>query len=174
MTSKERVLKTIRFEKTDRAPFAVLNGQMWIAARHGLTMASMLDLPDAGAQLLVDAYREIGTEIMTSGCAAAWPMMEVMGGKVKMDAISAEILTRPLSSLDEIENFDVNEVIAGMRQEHYYQRTLVQMREMRRIVGDECMIGGGFFGPFTMAAQMLGVEDFMVDHDLRREVDRLP
>jgi uroporphyrinogen-III decarboxylase len=25
------------------------------------------------------------------------------------------------------------------------------------------MIGGGFFGPFTMAAQMLGVEDFMVE-----------
>ena len=173
MTSKERVLKTIRFEKTDRAPFAVLNGQMWIAARHGLTMASMLDLPDAGAQLLVDAYREIGTEIMTSGCAAAWPMMEVMGGKVKMDAISAEILARPLSSLDEIENFDVNEVIAGMRQEHYYQRTLVQMRGMRRIVGDECMIGGGFFGPFTMAAQMLGVEDFMVELLVGEEEDVL-
>ena len=90
MTSKERVLKTLRFEKTDRAPFAVLNGQMWIAARHGLTMASMLDLPDAGAQLLVDAYREIGTEIMTSGCAAAWPMMEVMGGCVEMNVHRAD------------------------------------------------------------------------------------
>jgi uroporphyrinogen decarboxylase len=100
-------------------------------------------------------------------------MMEVMGGKVKMDAISAEILTRPLSSLDEIENFDVNEVIAGMRQEHYYQRTLVQMRGMRRIVGDECMIGGGFFGPFTMAAQMLGVEDFMVELLVGEEEDVL-
>ena len=163
MTSKERVLKTLRFEKTDRPPFAVLNGQMWIAARHGLTMAGLLDLPDAGAQLLVDAYREIGTEIMTSGCSAAWPMMEVMGGKVEMNALAAEILTHPLGSLEEIDNYDVEKVIADMRAEHYYQRTLVQMKEMRRIVGEECMIGGGFFGPFTMAAQMLGVEDFMVE-----------
>ena len=163
MTNKERVLKTIRFEETDRAPFAVLNGQMWIAARNGLTMASMLDLPDAGAQLVVDAYREIGTEIYTSGCAAAWPMMQVMGGKVEMNVLAAEILERPLSELDEIDNFDVEKVIADMRQEHYYQRTLVQMKEMRRIAGDDTMIGGGFFGPFTMAAQMLGVEDFMVE-----------
>ena len=173
MTSKERVKKTIHFEKTDRPPFAVLNGQMWIAARHGLTMASLLDLPDAGAQLLVDAYREIGTEIMTSGCAAAWPMMEVMGGTVNMDTISAEILTRPLASLDEIRDFDVQKVIADMRAEHYYGRTLVQMREMRRLVGDECMIGGGFFGPFTMAAQMLGVEDFMVEMIAGEEEDVL-
>ena len=110
MTNKERVLKTIRFEKTDRIPVAVLNGQMWIAARNGLTMASMLDLPDAGAQLLVDAYREIGTEIYTSGCAAAWPMMQVMGGKVEMNVLAAEILERPLSELDEIDNFDVEKV----------------------------------------------------------------
>lgn len=163
MTNKERVLKTLHFEKTDRAPFAVLNGQMWIAARHGLTMASMLDLPDAGAQLLVDTYREIGTEIMTSGCAAAWPMMAVMGGKIEMDALAAEIITHPLTSLEDIEKYDVKCVIADMRADFWYQRTLVQMREMRRLVGDETMIGGGFFGPFTMAAQMLGVEDFMVE-----------
>lgn len=163
MTNKERVLKTLSFEKTDHTPVAVLNGQMWIAARNGLTMASMLDLPDAGAQMLVDAYREIGTEILTSGCAAAWPMMEAMGGKVDMNVLSAEILTRPLTSLDEIDNFDVQKVIADMRKDHYYQRTLVQMRKMREIVGDEIMIGGGFFGPFTMAAQMLGVQDFMIE-----------
>ncbi len=163
MTNKERIQKTIKFEKTDRIPFAILNGQMWIAARNGLTMASMLDLPDAGAKLLVEAYREIGTEIMTSGCAAAWPMMEIMGGKVDMDSIAAEITEHPLSSVDEIYGFDVNKVIDDMRKDHYYQRTLVQIKKMREIVGDDTMIGGGFFGPFTMAAQMLGVEDFMVE-----------
>ena len=163
MTNKERILRSISFEPTDRLPFAVLNGQMWICARKGLTMATLLDLPDAGAQLLVDAYREIGSEIMTSGCAAAWPMMSVMGGKVEMNVLSAEILTHPLSALSDIKKFDVNQVIADMKQDYYYQRTLVQIREMRRLIGDETMIGGGFFGPFTMAAQMLGVEGFMVE-----------
>ena len=163
MTNKERVLKSLAFEPTDRLPFAVLNGQMWICARNGLTAASLLDLPDAGAQLLVDAYREIGTEIMTSGCAAAWPMMAVMGGKVDMNTLAAEILTHPLGALSDISKYDVNRVIADMKQDHYYQRTLVQMKKMRALVGDETMIGGGFFGPFTMAAQMLGVENFMIE-----------
>lgn len=163
MTNKERVLKTLSFEKTDHTPFAVLNGQMWIAARNGLTMAGLLDLPEAGAQLLVDSYSEIGTEIMTSGCAAAWPMMTAMGGEVNMDVLAAEILSHPLKSLDEINGFDVGTVIADMKKDYYYQRTLLQMRKMREIVGNKTMIGGGFFGPFTMAAQMLGVEDFMVE-----------
>ncbi len=163
MTQKELVLKTIAFEKTPRTPFAVLNGHMWIAARSGLTMASLLDLPDAGAQILIDAYREIGTDILTAGCDAAWPMMEVMGGKVNMNVIAAEITEHPLSSPEDIDRFDVEKVISDMRNEHYYQRTLVQLREMRRIAGDGILIGGGFFGPFTMAAQMLGVEDFMVE-----------
>ena len=163
MTNKERVLKSLAFEPTDRLPFAVLNGQMWICARHGLTVAGLLELPDAGAQLLVDAYREIGTEIMTSGCAAAWPMMAVMGGKIDMKAIAAEIVFHPLTALSDIDKYDVDQVIAEMRKDYYYQRTLVQLRKMRDLVGDETMIGGGFFGPFTMAAQMLGVEDFMVE-----------
>ena len=177
MTNKERVLKSLSFEPTDRLPFAVLNGQMWICARNGLTVASLLELPDAGAQLLVDAYHEIGTEIMTSGCAAAWPMMTVMGGKVDMNALAAEIITHPLSALSDIGKYDVNSVIADMKQDHYYKRTLVQMRKMRELVGDETMIGGGFFGPFTMAAQMLGVEDFMVEmmdgeeEEINRAVD---
>ena len=163
MTSKERILKTLLFEETDHTPFAVLNGQMWIAARNGLTMASLLELPDAGAKLLVDTYIEIGTEILTSGCAAAWPMMSAMGGEVDMNVLSAEILTRPLKEISDINKFDVKTVIADMKKDYYYQRTLVQMKKMREIVGDDIFIGGGFFGPFTMAAQMLGVQDFMVE-----------
>ena len=163
MTNKQRVLNSLSFKPTDRLPFAVLNGQMWICARHGLTAASLLETEDAGAQLLVDAYREIGTEIMTSGCAAAWPMISAMGGKVEMNVLAAEILSRPLSALSDIKNFDVSGVIADMKKDYYYQRTLVQMKQMRRLVGDDTMIGGGFFGPFTMAAQMLGVENFMVE-----------
>ncbi len=163
MTNRERVLKTLAFEQTDRAPFAVLNGQMWICARNNLTAAQLLDLPDAGAKLLVDAYNEIGTEIMTSGCAAAWPMMSAMGGKIDMNAIAAEIIEPPIEEVADIDRFDVNKVIADMRADHYYQRTLVQMKEMRALVGDSCMIGGGFFGPFTMAAQMMGVQNFMME-----------
>ena len=177
MTNKERVLRSLAFEPTDRLPFAVLNGQMWICARNGLTAASLLELEDAGARLLVDAYREIGTEIMTSGCAAAWPMMSAMGGNVEMNMLAAEILSRPLSALADIEKFDVRRVIADMKRDHYYQRTLVQMKKMRELVGEETMIGGGFFGPFTMAAQMLGVEDFMVElidgeeDEIRKAID---
>lgn len=163
MTGKELIQKTLRFEKTDETPFAILNGQMWICARNNLTAAQLLDLPDAGAQLLVDTYKEIGTTVFTGGCAAAWPMISVMGGTIDMDRIAAEIITRPLSEISDIDNYDVNEVIEKIRADHYYQQTLVQTRKMRELVGDDYYIGGGFFGPFTVAAQMLGMDDFMVE-----------
>ena len=177
MTNKERILKTLAFEPTDRTPFAVLNGHMWICAREGLTAAGLLGLPDAGAKLLVDAYREIGTDIMTSACDAAWVMISVMGGRVDMDRLAAEILTHPLAELSDIDRYDVRKVIADMRQDPWYLRMLEQLRNMRALVGDETMIAGGFFGPFTLAAQMMGVENFMVEmmdsdeDDIRKLID---
>lgn len=162
MTNRELVLKTIAFEKTDVIPSAILNGQMWINARHNLTVGQLLDLPDAGAQLLVDDYKEMETSIMTAGCAAAWPMMSVMGGEINMDSLAAEIITPPLSDIKEIDNYSVEEVIAKIREDHYYQRALLQTKNMRENVGDEYLIGGGFFGPFTLAAQMVGLSNFML------------
>lgn len=163
MTNKETIQKTMRFEQTDHTPFAILNGQMWVCNRNNLTAAQFLDLPDAGAQLLVDTYKEIGTSIFTGGCAAAWPMISAMGGTIDMDRIAAEIITRPLSEIADIDDYDVNEIIEKIRADHYYQRTLVQTQKMRELVGEEYHIGGGFFGPFTVAAQMLGMDDFMVE-----------
>ena len=177
MTPKERIKNTLSGKEVDHIPFAVLNGQSWIAARNGLTMSGLLDLPDAGAQLLVDASRDLGTDILTSGCSAAWPMISAMGGSVDMNALSAEIVSRPLDTIDGIAGYDVTKVISDMKKDHYYQRTLDQLRNMRSLVGDRIMIGGGFFGPFTMAAQMLGVEQFMIElidgeeEDVRRIVD---
>ncbi len=162
MTNKELISKTFAFEKIDRIPFAVLNGQMWICAKNHLTVAEFLDLPDTGAQLLADTYQEMGSSIMTAGCAAAWPMITAMGGTIDMNTIAAEIITRPLKEISDIEKYNAKEIIAAMREDHYYQRTLVQTKNLRRIVGDTCFIGGGFFGPFTIAAQLLGVDDFMV------------
>ena len=135
---------------------------MWVCAKHDLTVAKLLDLPDAGAQLLMDEYKEIGTAILTTGCDAAWEFIDAMGGESDMNTIASEITKRPLSDISEIDAFDVNEVIAKMRSRHYYQRTLVQAAAMRKLAGDEYLIGGGYFGPFTMAAQILGVEDFMM------------
>ena len=163
MTYKELILKTIAFEPTEHVPFAVLNGQMWTCARNNLTVAQFLDLPDAGAQLLVDTYKEIGSAVMTGGCAAAWPMITAMGGTIDMNTIAAEIITRPLKELSDIDNYSVEEVIAKMREDHYYQRTLLQTKRMRELVGNDYLIGGGFFGPFTIAAQLLGVDNFMVE-----------
>lgn len=163
MTAKELILKTLAFEKTETTPFAILNGQMWVCARNNITAAQLLDLPNAGAQLLVDTYKEIGTTIMTGGCSASWPMVTAMGGTIDMNTIAAEILTRPLSEISDIENFDVNDIIAQMRNDHYYQQTLLQTKKMRELVGDDYLIGGGFFGPFTIAAQLLGVDNFMIE-----------
>lgn len=163
MTNKERVLKTLTFQPVDHFPFSVLNGQMWICAHNGLTAASILELPEAGAKLLVDTYNEMGTEIMFSGCGAPWPMISAMGGTVDMNTLAGEIITHPLHEVADIRKFDLNNVILEMKNDYYYQRTLVQIRKMREYIGDSTMIGGGFFGPFTLAAQMIGVEDFMVE-----------
>ncbi len=163
MTNRELILKTMRYEKTDHIPFAILNGQMWMCARNKLSVAQLLDLPDAGAQLLLDEYKTIETGILTGGTVDAWPMVTAMGGEVDMNTIAAEITKRPLSEISDIDKFDVKEVIEKIRADHYYQRMLLQTKNLRDLVGDEYFIAGGFFGPFTVAAQLLGVDNFMIE-----------
>ncbi|MDO4491755.1 MAG: uroporphyrinogen decarboxylase family protein [Lachnospiraceae bacterium] len=162
MNYREEILKTIQFQKTEKTPFAVLYGQMWICASHGLTAAQLLDLPDAGAQLLFDEYQKMGTYILTAGCTDAWVMMRVMGGETDLNRLVSEIIRSPLKKIEEIEKFDVQQVIAGIREDHYYQRSLLQMRKLRELAGDQYLITGGFFGPFTLAAQMVGLGKFML------------
>ena len=168
-TYREEILKTMRFEKTAHTPVAILNGQMWICAKHGLTAKQLLDLPDAGAQLLFDAYREMGSYILTAGCTDGWVMMRAMGGETDLDRIAGEITKTPIRKIEEIAGFDVQAVIAAMRADHYYQRTLVQTKRLRELAGDAYLIGGGFFGPFTIAAQMVGLGKFMLQ--LRKGAD---
>ncbi|MBO4368383.1 MAG: hypothetical protein J5859_06690 [Clostridia bacterium] len=164
MTSREIIEKTLAFEKTPRIPFAVLAGYTWICKHNGLSTAGVLRLPDAGAKISVEAYEEMGSDLVYGGGGLAFAAISAMGGKVDNDIVgnASEILARPLSELEDIENFDLEEVKAKMLASEEYILSKKQVAAMRALVGNEKHIVVGGFGAFTIASQMMGVDNFLV------------
>jgi uroporphyrinogen decarboxylase len=163
MTNKEHVLKAFHFEEVPNPPFAVLAGYTWICKQHGLSPLGVMQLPDAGAQITVDAYREMGSQIMYAGGQFGFPQVSIMGGKVNDDIIgsASEIVERPLKQPEDIEKFDLDEVIARVKESQEYKLSVAQVKNMRKIVGDDEIIAVGGYGAFTIASQFLGVDVFM-------------
>ena len=163
MTNRELVEKTLNFQPVPHPPFMILAGHAWICRRNGLSPMGLLRLPDAGAQISVDAYREAGSAVMFGGNQLGFYPITAMGGEVNNEIVGGapEITRRPLSEPEDIEKFDLDKVIADMRASEWYQLCIKQTKNMRAIVGDETFIAVGAYGPFTYASQMIGVDKFM-------------
>ena len=164
MTSRELLDKTIAMEPTPRVPFALLDGHAWVRRLNDLSPNGVLDLPDAGAAILADAYRQAGSDLLFAGTETGFFAISAMGGQVDDDVKNgaSEILTRPLTEPSDIDKFDLDKTLAVMRQSRGYLRNLEQVRNLRALVGGEYHIAVGGFGAFTIASQMIGVEEFLM------------
>ncbi len=163
--SNNRVIQNlIHFQQKETIPFAVLAGYTWICRKYGYSTVGLLRLPDGGAKITVDAYREMGSEMMYGGGGLAFFAISAMGGEVNNDipGNACEILTRPLQELEDIRRFDLQETIRKMKESEEYALSARQVREMRKYAGPDATIVAGGFSAFTIASQMMGVDNFLV------------
>ena len=102
MTSKERVFATMNFEPVDRPAVFPLEGSAWICKKHGLSYEEMFKLPDLGAQLLVDGFKEMKSDAIYVGGSVWMAWAHAFGSSVKADVIGAPIVVGP--AFDDPEN----------------------------------------------------------------------
>lgn len=164
MTNREFLEKTLTFQPVPHPPFMILAGHGWICKRNGLSPLELMRLPDAGAQITVDAYRETGSVIMSGGGQLSYYPVTALGGEVNNEIVGGapEIVRAPLKNLQDIDQFDLDQVVADLKESEDYKLSQAQIRNMRAIVGDETFIAVGGYGPFTQASQMVGMVKFMM------------
>ena len=95
MTSAERVLATMHFEPVDRPAVFPLEGSAWICKKNGLSYEDMYKLPDLGAQLLVDGFKEMGSDTVFVGGSAWMAWTHAFGSAVKADGVGESINVEP-------------------------------------------------------------------------------
>lgn len=164
MTAKERLMKTFNFEPVDRTPSYVLDGSAWVINEEGICYDQQFALEDAGASMIVKRFDEIQSDVVTSGasCWLAWA--NTFGSEVVTDKVGRTIeVGACITDLEtEIPQLSDEELKQALCDNFYIQTMMKQLRETKKLVGEEKAVLSCICGPFTAAGTMFGTGPFML------------
>jgi MtaA/CmuA family methyltransferase len=164
MTGKERVYQALTHKQADRVPFVILDGGTWVASLNNISLGQMLELEDCGASLVVDAFKEGGSDWASAMGGFGIAFLAALGAPVNMDKVgaSAEVGIVLDNPEEQIPNLDKTKIRQQLLDNDLFQKVLKQTRGIKKLVGDEQYITYSFIGPFSAAGVMVGTENLMV------------
>lgn len=164
MTSKERVLATMDFQPVDRPAVFPLEGSAWICKKHGLSYDDMFKLPDLGAQLLVDGFKEMKSDAIFVGGSAWMAWTHAFGAKVNASKVGAAIGVEPAfeDPATQIPELSDGEIRQKLQDDYYVQCMLKQLKATKELAGDEMPLMAGHDGPLTACGMLVGIEKLMI------------
>lgn len=163
MTQKERVMATLNFDPVDRMPVSALNGGAWINNSEGISFKQLYEMDDAGASVVVKWSEAMRQEIVFPGTGVWMALASILGADVDMGGVGANMEVKGnLADLeDERLDWSYTQIRDALEQNYYNQVALKQIREVKKLVGEEKAIAGGPCGPFTMAGVLCTIPGFM-------------
>ncbi|MBW7885013.1 MAG: uroporphyrinogen decarboxylase family protein [Caldilineaceae bacterium] len=157
MTSLERVHTVLRGGVPDRVPVDLHNFMM-TAQASGLPFPEYYQNGEAMAEGQIRAWREFGHDVLLleNGTAA---LAEACGCQVEYMENSAPVCHGPaIKSLDDLDKLEVPDPYKA----HPLKENLKATRIVAREIGDKAfIIGRADQGPFSLAAMLLGMEEFL-------------
>ncbi len=164
MTPKERVFAAMNFEPTDRNPVFPLEGSAWICKKHGLSYEDMFKLPDLGAQLLVDGFKEMKSDAIFVGGSAWMGWAHAFGSGVDASKIGGAFevspaFQDPATEIPDLTDDEIREKLLG---DYYVQCMIKQIQAVKEITGDEYPLMAGHDGPLTACGILAGMEKLMM------------
>lgn len=163
MTPKERVKAALTFQTVDRVPSTIFDNGVWLTGRRGMSLQDLLDLDDGGASILLDVYRETGTDIAWVGNGLHGYCMHALGAHTNYSGVGVSGEISPLlKDISEIHNFDPAQIRAKLEADSGIQKLLKQTRIVKEAVGDQMYVATVLGAPFTYAGSMVGVQNYML------------
>ena len=164
MTSKERIDRVLSHQPVDRTPFCLVDGGAWVAKTEGISYRQLYGREDGGAASIVKWTNEIETDIVSAVSGVFTACMNAFGCSINIDKIGSAVDTGPAFSDPETEipQLDKSTIREKLLANEFVQQMLRQTRCVHELIGNEKYLLGDVAGPFTMAAVMVGTEDFVV------------
>ncbi|MDR0878567.1 MAG: uroporphyrinogen decarboxylase family protein [Treponema sp.] len=164
MTAKETIHNACTLQATERQPAALFLGGSWALYTNGIAMEKALAMPPGEvADILFQAYRSSGTDIVWAAPGSGNLLVKALGGKLKFrPAGPPDIIEAIIKNSDDIDHIDVESV-----KKDPAMRTLMEIT--KHIVDNTSgvyAVGGSMWGPLTMAGLLYGAESLM--RDIRR------
>ena len=176
MTSKERIDAVLNHQPVDRTPFCLVDGGAWTAKMENATYRQLYGREDGGAASIVRVTNEIETDIVSAVSGVFTACMNAFGCSINIDKVGSAVDTGPAfkDPEEEIPLLDKSTIREKLLANEFVQNMLKQTRCVHQLIGDQKYLLGDIAGPFTMAAVMVGTEDFVVmtmeDPDLVKQL----
>lgn len=168
--SIERTLRTLKFQPVDRVPVDLHNFMLTPKFLGATDFADFYRDGAAMAEGQIKAWQRFGHDVLLveNGTAA---LAEACGVKVLYQEDSAPVASQPaISSLDEVGTL----VIPDPYQDPLLRENLKSTRLVVQEIGDQAfVIGRGDQGPFSLACEIRGMSEFLMDLALGEELDKV-
>ena len=166
----ERTLRTIDFQPVDRVPVDLHNFMVIPRFMNVTNFADFFRDGEAMAEGQIKAWHRYGHDVLLieNGTAA---LAEACGVQVEYMQSSAPVASKPaIGSLDEVESLKVPDPYRDPLLSELLKSTRIVVEE----VGDEAfVIGRADQGPFSLACEIRGMSEFLMDLALGRELDKV-
>lgn len=164
MTPNQIMQATVAGGSPDRRPAAVSEGGQWQLQRAGMTLPELFALPDAGAEMSLQAASDWNSDIVWNNGAGFGPLIEAMGCEVVYKVGAGGTIVRPaLQSIDEVDKLpkDYDAIREAILANEHCGKLIEQLGKIVEGNDGYRTVALGLTGPFTFAGQMMVMDDFI-------------
>lgn len=161
MTHKEILLTALALKETPRLPVMILSSGVWTVYRNGLSLQNVLeDSPEEIAEIIISDNKIVESDVIWVGADCSNVVLRALGAKCTFNLLGeASTVDEPLISKPS----DVDKLrIEDLENSADLENLLNIARIVADKAGNEFLIGVSQWGPFTMAGQLLGMENMML------------
>ncbi len=158
MRPKEVIIKAFEGGKPERVPATLFGGGMWSIHNFGTTFKELSTDAQKMAEMLIVMSGRLRCDIVYAGSGYNNFHASALGGKIKFREIGAPDLEAPLiSSEEDLEELD----ITAIDREDVIKTVKDALKTAKSRIGDEYVVTMTAWGPFTLAARLIGEEEMM-------------
>jgi uroporphyrinogen decarboxylase len=155
---KDNVLAAIKLGKPSRIPAVLFSGGAWTFNNRGLTLEHAVAKAELMAQVIIETNAKVESDIVWAGSGFNNLPVKALGGKVKWRAKGTMDVQEPLlKTASDVDRIDLDQLSQDEGIINVWESTAL----LDRAIGDGILIGACGWGPFTLGAQMFGVEKMM-------------
>lgn len=148
----------------DRVPVSVLEGGTWLTRQKGISFKDLYEMDDLGATMIVETFNEMESDTVTTGIGFWLGWLKVFGCPLMMDQPGVAMEISPcIHDLDkDIKALAVDNIRGKLLEDDLIQKMLEQTRRIKSITGDNKLLMCPLISPFSAAAMMIGVNQYMI------------
>jgi len=160
LTPKEILLSGIDLKPTPRLPVIIPSSGVWIYERNGLTLQDTFELaPDKLADVIINNNKEVKSDVIWLAADCSNVVLRAIGAKCTFNVLGGP------ATVDEsliLKSADVDHLrIADLENSPEIENLLKTTKIVADRVGNDYLIGISQWGPFTLAGQLMGIDNLL-------------